>query len=114
MDRLLSLSDEAGPDSRGPYILKLLGWLACARRSLRWHEIQAVMSVDTEEYSFDGRLRFVEDSKDLCASLVEAGSDGSITLVHSTTREYVDESFSNERWLTLEQIPYRERLCATS
>ena len=114
MEGLLNLSGEPVPRSRKTHILKLLGWLACARRSLRWFEIQAVMSVDTDDCIFDGQRRFVEDSIDLCGSLVETSSDGSVTLVHSTTREHVDQLCSSARLLMLRQIPNQEQLCAAT
>lgn len=65
----------------------LLGWLVCAKRPMKWHEIQGAMSIalETEEVDFKGRqLRL--DSKDLCGSLVENRSDGCVELVHLTAR----------------------------
>lgn len=84
IERLLNSQEHP---SRRKNIIRLLGWLACAKRPLRWYEIQAAWSIDIEEEKFDPERRFVEDSKDLCASLVEICSDGTVTLVHSTARE---------------------------
>jgi len=67
---------------------KLLGWLVCARRSLKWHEIQGAISVDLENRSIDFKDRqLCVDSKDLCGSLVEISSGGVISLVHATARQ---------------------------
>ncbi|VBB81748.1 Putative protein of unknown function [Podospora comata] len=65
----------------------LLSWLVCAKRSMKWHEIQGVKSIDLETKSVDfRRLRFRVDSKDLCGSLVEIRSDGMVELVHLTAK----------------------------
>ena len=81
------LNSEGVPALRQKNIIRLLGWLACAKRPLRWYEIQAAWSLDIDDGVFDTDLRFVEDSKDLCGSLVEISSDGTVNLVHSTARE---------------------------
>ena len=67
---------------------RLLGWLACAKRPMKWYEIQGAVSIDLENQSvnFEERMHCVH-SKDLCASLVEIRSDDSVELVHSTARE---------------------------
>lgn len=54
---------------------------------MKWHEIQGVKSIDLETKSVDfQRLRFRVDSKDLCGSLVEIRSDGTVELVHLTAK----------------------------
>ncbi|KAK0669911.1 hypothetical protein QBC41DRAFT_318787 [Cercophora samala] len=68
----------------------LLSWLVCAKRSLKWHEIQGAKSIDLEIKSVDfRRLRFRVDSKDLCGSLVEIRSDGTVELVHLTAKLFL-------------------------
>ena len=65
----------------------LLSWLVCAKRSMKWHEIQGAKSMDLEAETVDFRkLRFRLDSKDLCGSLVEIRTDGTIELVHLTAK----------------------------
>ena len=65
----------------------LLGWLVCARRPLKWHEIQAAMAIDVEEQTIDfERRQLVVDVEDLCGSLVERHSGDRIELVHSTAK----------------------------
>lgn len=81
------------------YASKLLGWLVCARRPLKWHEIQGAIAIDLETQTIDFEKRKLwVDSKHLCGSLVEIRAGGTIELVHTTaklylvTHEYVIES----------------------
>lgn len=68
-------------------ILMLLGWLVSAKRSLKWHEIQGLKSINLDERSIAfERKSFVVSPKDLCDSLVEIRSDGTIELVHLTAK----------------------------
>lgn len=66
----------------------LLSWLICAKRPLKWPEIQVLRSMNLErrEVEFE-RGRFVVDPKNLCESLVERRSDGTLELVHLTARQ---------------------------
>ena len=80
------LSPEARPSSRSASVRNLLGWLACAKRPLKWYEIQGIVAIDLEEGAISAKHRFLEDCKDLCASLVELGSDQIVSLVHATTK----------------------------
>ncbi|KAF2800244.1 hypothetical protein K505DRAFT_229183, partial [Melanomma pulvis-pyrius CBS 109.77] len=75
--------------SRKESAKKLLGWLACSKRVLKWHEIQGAVSVDFEDGIISPDLHFRDDCKSICASLVEISSDGSVVLVHSTARRYL-------------------------
>ena len=66
---------------------KLLGWLVCSRRPLKWHEIQGAMSIDLELQTVDfeeGKL--ILDAEELCGSLVERFPGDRIELVHSTAK----------------------------
>lgn len=59
----------------------MLSWLVCARRSIKWREIQGAKSIDVETQCIDfERLQLRVDSKDLCGSLVEIRSDGTVEL----------------------------------
>ena len=65
----------------------LLTWLVCAKRSIKWREIQGAKSIDIEGQSVDfDKLRFRVDSKDLCGSLVEIKSDDTVEFVHLTAK----------------------------
>ncbi|KAL2064449.1 hypothetical protein VTL71DRAFT_4943 [Oculimacula yallundae] len=75
---------------------RLLGWIVCAKRPLKSHEVQTMKSVNLEEgeIAFD-RQRFRVDLKDLCESLIDVRADGSIELIHLTAKYYLlKEEFS--------------------
>lgn len=67
---------------------QVLGLLVCARRPLKWLEVQGAVSVDLEnrDVDIDGR-RFRVDSKHLCGSLVELRPEGTVELVHMTAKQ---------------------------
>lgn len=69
---------------------RILGWLICAKRPLKWHEIQGAISIDSRNQSVDFENRQLRvDSKDLCGSLVEVHRDETIELVHQTAKHYL-------------------------
>jgi hypothetical protein len=75
------------PPRRKEASQKLLTWLVCAKRPLKWHEIQAAKSIHLESQTVDlEQYQFRVASKDLCGSLVEDGQDGTVELVHSTAK----------------------------
>ena len=88
-DRILTriLGPNIRPKSRRDSIQKLLGWLACARRPLRWPEIQCAAALDLDNGTISHDREFREDCKNLCASLVNLSDDGTVSLVHSTAKE---------------------------
>lgn len=87
--RILKRILSSGPESRRNISKTLLSWISSAKRPLRWYEIQGAISHDLEEGNInnEGR-RLVDDSKDLCASLVEVHPDQTVDLVHPTVKEY--------------------------
>lgn len=66
---------------------KLLSWIVCSKRSMKWHEIQGAMSIDSQEETidFDARQLRVQ-ARDLCGSLVEMYPGDRIEFVHRTAR----------------------------
>lgn len=83
MDRVLS-----NPNASEREIAKLLlGWAVCAKRPMKWHEIQGAISIDLrEEYvDFDAR-RLRVSARDLCGSLLEIQPGDRVELVHRTAR----------------------------
>ena len=69
------------------YARKLLAWLVCAYRSLKWYEIQAAISIDGDEQTVDIENRgLVFSAKELCGSLVEEGPNSEIVLVHTSAK----------------------------
>ncbi|KAH8722373.1 hypothetical protein GQ44DRAFT_687152 [Phaeosphaeriaceae sp. PMI808] len=87
IDRIIG--PDVQPKSRSENAKKLLGWLVCAKRALYWREIQGAVSIDLEEGTICPDLRFEDDCKDLCASLVDRASDGTVVLVHSTAKRFL-------------------------
>lgn len=65
---------------------KILAWLVCAMRPLKWREIQCAISIDADAGTFNPDQRLVLQPKDICGSLVDHRSDGSVLLVHSTAK----------------------------
>lgn len=69
------------------YCLMIFGWLVCAKRPLKWHEIQCIQAIDPNEDELGlEKRRFVDDAKTFCGSLVEDHHDGTIRFVHLTAR----------------------------
>ncbi|GAT24770.1 hypothetical protein RIB2604_01806010 [Aspergillus luchuensis] len=82
--------EKAGDQSSRPHSLQLLGWLVCAKRRLKWREIQGAVSVDLEGEDVDFESRqWILDSRDLCDSLVEVKTDGTLEFVHATAKQYL-------------------------
>jgi len=74
-------------ESGSGHALELLAWLVCAKRPLKWREVQGAFSIDLESVSIDWELRKLRvDSKELCGSLVELRSDGTVDVVHHTLK----------------------------
>ena len=86
VERILDPESTETEDAR-----MLLGLLVCAKRSLRWTEIQGAVSIDldTKTVDIEGRS-FRVDSKELCGSLVEIRPGEIVELVHMTAKQYVD------------------------
>lgn len=78
-------------ESRGPHMVKhlrhILGWIVCARRPLRWREIQGAISLDLERQRVDYDKGIAESPKGLFASIVKIQADDTVELVHGTARE---------------------------
>jgi hypothetical protein len=66
---------------------KLMGWMVCVRRPLKWHEIQGAYSIDPGEQiiDFDDRKLRIH-IRDLCGSLVQVLPGDRVELVHSTAK----------------------------
>lgn len=83
MDRIFDSRSE----NISHFLRKVLGWLVCAKRPLRWREIQGALCIDLSEESVDYDRKLVDTPKGLFASLVEMQDDGTIELVHTTARK---------------------------
>ena len=68
-------------------VRKLLGWMVCAKRPLKWREIQAAISIDPEEQEIDFNKRKLRGSvEEYCGSLIKVLSGDRIELVHTTAK----------------------------
>ncbi|KAK6860606.1 hypothetical protein PG995_004242 [Apiospora arundinis] len=71
---------------------RLLGWLVCAKRPLKWHEIQVMHSIRLENGNVDlERRKFGKSPKDILDSLVETHADGSLEFVNSSVKSFLIE-----------------------
>ena len=96
-ERILSRLKENAKPGEWETAHKLLGWTICAKRPLKWYEIQCAISIDVEEQTIDFDERKLRvDIRDLCGSLIHVqpgephaiGVDARdrIELVHSTAK----------------------------
>ncbi|KAK1989121.1 hypothetical protein LZ30DRAFT_744577 [Colletotrichum cereale] len=69
----------------------LLGFLACAHRPLKWHEIQAILAFDRahDVVDFDLNMIRTENVADFLGSLVQVLPGDNIRLIHSTAKSYL-------------------------
>lgn len=82
---------------------QLLGWIVSAKRPLKMHELQAVLSIEwkkgepieltgkTMNYKNTLRVHITE----CCGSLVHMVGEDQVELVHHTARESVDYNFTS-------------------
>ncbi|UKZ54067.1 hypothetical protein TrVGV298_007872 [Trichoderma virens] len=77
---------------------QLLGWLICAKRPLKWHEMQSILSYvpEQQKVDFDNKMLRQHSSKYL-GSLVHVLEGGHIRIVHSTARSASKTYEENER-----------------
>ncbi|KAL2681201.1 hypothetical protein Neosp_008808 [[Neocosmospora] mangrovei] len=68
----------------------LLGWLVCAKRPLKWHEMQAILSFDAQEakVDFDNRM-LKDDVRRYLGSIVHVLDGDHIRLIHTTARRHI-------------------------
>ncbi|KAK6857173.1 hypothetical protein PG995_007360 [Apiospora arundinis] len=82
---------------------KIVKWLTCAVRPLRWREIQSFFCINPHQGVCNPRNRRVDDCKCICGSFVEInqlasnmvyldGADPVVSLVHDTARSYLIQS----------------------
>ena len=98
MDRVLSNPNAA----ERAMAKRLLGWVVCAKRPLKWHEIQCAVSIDLKEESvdFDAR-RLRVNARELCGSLLEIRPGDRLDLVHRTARMRVMYHGWRRIWLMI-------------
>ncbi|RYO92418.1 hypothetical protein DL766_000388 [Monosporascus sp. MC13-8B] len=68
----------------------LLGWLVCAKRPLKWHEMQSILSYDpvSQRIDFDNKM-LRQNVRKYLGSLVHVLDGDHIRIIHSTARRYI-------------------------
>ncbi|KAF7532343.1 hypothetical protein G7054_g8019 [Neopestalotiopsis clavispora] len=90
--RIMVRINEQAPNAAKGDISRLLSWLVCAKKSLKWHEIQVMNSINCEERCVQlERQSFIKSPKDMLASLVETRADGSLEFVHLSAKFFLLE-----------------------
>jgi hypothetical protein len=78
---------QAGGPARWERSKLLFGWLICAKRPLRWHEIQAILCFDPNKLQIDFENNMLrQDMEKYIGSIVHVLDGGYIRLIHSTAR----------------------------
>jgi hypothetical protein len=79
-------------------VKKILGWVVCSARPLRWREIQSRFCIDAEKETCNIRNVRRDGCKSICSSLVDVTncelfgtleSEQTVNMVHKTATEYV-------------------------
>lgn len=69
---------------------RILEIIITARRPLKVHEVQGVLSIRLEDSSIDfAKRRSLTPLGDICGPIVETHADDTISLVHPTAKQYV-------------------------
>ncbi|KAK5712279.1 hypothetical protein LTR15_011857 [Elasticomyces elasticus] len=90
--RILERLFKNAPAPRQKEARRLISWIACATRPLKWQEIQGAISIDFDLGKLDyDRRQLMEDAKQLCGALVDELSNGAVVFVHSTVKMYVTD-----------------------
>ncbi|EWG35919.1 hypothetical protein FVEG_00106 [Fusarium verticillioides 7600] len=98
-ERIMDKIIDKAPRQMRTGALQLLGWLACAKRPLKWHEIQSLKSINLDQQLVDfARHKFSVSGKDLCGSLVELREDGTLELIHTSAKVFLIE---NSRYIDI-------------
>ncbi|KAI1871350.1 uncharacterized protein JN550_004795 [Neoarthrinium moseri] len=88
-ERIISRICESQGGQIANTVQKVLGWIVCAQRPLRWYEIQGALCIDTESQHINHDREIADSPKGLFASLVEVRGDGAAELVHGSAREFL-------------------------
>ncbi|KAH6972215.1 hypothetical protein BKA56DRAFT_115644 [Ilyonectria sp. MPI-CAGE-AT-0026] len=75
---------------------KIFGWLAYAKRPLKWYELQAALSVNIDDQGGlevqSRRIGLLENIQAVCGSLVHMPGGTRIEFIHRTAKEYIMEN----------------------
>ncbi|KAI7765160.1 hypothetical protein LZL87_005873 [Fusarium oxysporum] len=84
--------------SRDTSVKRILGWIVCAARPLRWREIQSRFCIDAEKQICDIENVRLDSCKRICSSFVDVTdcelfprteSEQIVTMVHETASQYL-------------------------
>lgn len=83
----------------------LLGWLVCAKRPLKWHEMQAILSFDAQraEVDFDN-LMLKDNVRKYLGSLVHVLDGDHIRLIHTTAREFIVSKKYENKYIKQDRV----------
>ncbi|KAK0732942.1 hypothetical protein B0T26DRAFT_682391 [Lasiosphaeria miniovina] len=86
VDRLLSSTDV-----RPSECLSILGWLACAKRPLKWYELRGAVSIDIEGQTIRQENQMLLGARlwELCGPLATIRQDQTLEFIHPTAKEYL-------------------------
>ncbi|KAB5535360.1 hypothetical protein GE09DRAFT_358884 [Coniochaeta sp. 2T2.1] len=91
-------ADYHGDESSWEKAKTIFGWLACAKRPLKWHELQAAMSITVDERgntSFSYRMgKTAMEIQEMCGSLIQVLPGNRIEFIHQTAKRYIIENQS--------------------
>ncbi|CAO2653806.1 Nn.00g032170.m01.CDS01 [Neocucurbitaria sp. VM-36] len=92
--RILERIQAGATPQRWKEVMLVLGWLVCAKRPLKWHEIQCLKALNMEKECVDyNREKFLISPEELLDSLVVRREDGTVQFVHLSARYFlVDEN----------------------
>ncbi|KAH7164837.1 hypothetical protein DER46DRAFT_608497 [Fusarium sp. MPI-SDFR-AT-0072] len=88
-----NLVAQPGGSARWERSKLLFGWLICAKRPLRWHEMQAILCFNPHKLHIDFENDMLrQDMEKYLGSIVHVLDGGYIRLIHSTACRYIIEN----------------------
>ncbi|EXJ70482.1 uncharacterized protein A1O5_06551 [Cladophialophora psammophila CBS 110553] len=90
-DRIIKRIKSRLGENEWDFVQQFLGWMTCAARPLKWHEIQGAMSISLDEQKVNKKRRSSKSAHEYCGPLVTE-CDNRVILVHGTAKRYIAES----------------------
>jgi hypothetical protein len=86
-ERIICRMKRSLHDAQWKIACKLLGWMVCAKRPLKWREIQAAVSINPDNQSMEFNKRKLRSHiQDYCGSLIQVLPGDRVELVHTTAK----------------------------
>ncbi|XEV00969.1 hypothetical protein FSHL1_006256 [Fusarium sambucinum] len=87
------LQSKRGGEAQWQRSKSMFGWLVCAKRPLRWHEMQAILSFDERELKIDFENKMMrQDVEKYLGSIIHVLDGDNIRLIHSSARHHIIEN----------------------